>query len=104
MPLATIGAAIKAHREGDASGHQEWIKTLLIDYYDPMYAYQLEKKQASSGIQGSAEEVMAWRLRRQLERLMSGLVDKALASSGGVKRIASCPQRASFSPATSHQH
>ena len=40
-----LTAAIKAHRDGDASGHQEWIKTLLLDYYDPMYAYQLEKKQ-----------------------------------------------------------
>ena len=40
-----LRTAIKAHRDGDASGHQDWIKTLLLDYYDPMYAYQLEKKQ-----------------------------------------------------------
>ena len=56
-----LSAAIKAHRDGDASGHQEWIKTLLLDYYDPMYAYQLEKKQHRVVFRGSAEEVMAWR-------------------------------------------
>ena len=56
-----LSAAIKAHRDGDASGHQEWIKTLLLDYYDPMYAYQLEKKQHRVVFRGSAEEVRAWR-------------------------------------------
>jgi len=56
-----LSAAIKAHRDGDASGHQEWIKTLLLDYYDPMYAYQLEKKQHRVVFRGTAEEVMAWR-------------------------------------------
>ena len=56
-----LKAAIKAHRDGDASGHQEWIKTLLLDYYDPMYAYQLEKKQHRVVFRGSAEEVMFWR-------------------------------------------
>jgi tRNA 2-selenouridine synthase len=56
-----LRAAIKAHRDGDASGHQDWIKTLLLDYYDPMYAYQLEKKQHRVVFRGSAEEVMAWR-------------------------------------------
>ena len=61
-----LGAAIKAHREGDASGHQEWIKTLLIDYYDPMYAYQLEKKQHRVVFRGSAEEVMAWRASKAI--------------------------------------
>lgn len=56
-----LRAAIKAHRDGDTSGHQEWIKTLLLDYYDPMYAYQLERKQHRVVFRGSAEEVLAWR-------------------------------------------
>ena len=56
-----LRAAIKAHRDGDASGHQEWIKTLLLDYYDPMYAYQLEKKLHRVVFRGSAKEVIAWR-------------------------------------------
>ena len=56
-----LSAAIKAHRDGDATGHQEWIKTLLLDYYDPMYAYQLERKQHRVVFRGTAEEVVAWR-------------------------------------------
>ena len=61
-----LRTAIKAHRDGDASGHQEWIKTLLLDYYDPMYAYQLEKKQHRVVFRGSAEEVMAWRASKAI--------------------------------------
>jgi len=55
--------AIEAHIEGDPSGHREWIRTLLLDYYDPMYAYQLEKKQHRVVFRGTAEEIMAWRAR-----------------------------------------
>lgn len=36
--------AFQQHREGDAHGHQIWIETLLSEYYDPMYDYQLERK------------------------------------------------------------
>ena len=56
-----LRAAVTAHREGDSSSHQEWIRTLLLDYYDPMYTYQLEKKQHRVVFRGSAEEIMAWR-------------------------------------------
>jgi tRNA 2-selenouridine synthase len=56
-----LRVAVTTHREGDASGHREWIRTLLLDYYDPMYAYQLEKKQHRVVFRGSAEEIMAWR-------------------------------------------
>ena len=30
-------------RGGDGEGHRVWIETLLTEYYDPMYDYQLEK-------------------------------------------------------------
>ena len=63
-----LRAAIKAHRDGDASGHQEWIKTLLLDYYDPMYAYQLERKQHRVVFRGSAEEVLARRSSEAVKR------------------------------------
>jgi tRNA 2-selenouridine synthase len=59
-------SAITAHREGDSSGHLEWIRALLLDYYDPMYSYQLEKKQYRVVFRGSAEEIMAWRARDAL--------------------------------------
>ena len=37
--------AFEAHNEGDTSGHYFWIEYLLTQYYDPMYEYQLERKQ-----------------------------------------------------------
>ena len=61
-----LTSAVEAHKEGDPSGHREWIRSLLIDYYDPMYAYQLEKKQHRVVFRGSAEEIMGWRARNAL--------------------------------------
>ena len=40
-----MAQAFKQQAKGDNSYHKEWIRGLLTDYYDPMYAYQLEKKQ-----------------------------------------------------------
>lgn len=36
--------AFDDHRKGDSNGHRIWIETLLTQYYDPMYEYQLERK------------------------------------------------------------
>ena len=37
--------ALIVHRNtGDPDQHREWIQTLLTEYYDPMYDYQLSKK------------------------------------------------------------
>lgn len=49
---------------GDASGHHEWIRVLLTEYYDPMYDYQLGQKQARILVRGSAEELKAWAMVR----------------------------------------
>ncbi|MFT7139197.1 MAG: tRNA 2-selenouridine synthase [Sulfitobacter sp.] len=38
-------AGFTAHRQGDPSAHEPWIEILLTQYYDPMYEYQLSKKQ-----------------------------------------------------------
>lgn len=35
--------AIARHRQGDSTSHREWIRALLENYYDPMYAYQGQK-------------------------------------------------------------
>ena len=40
------------HSQQDLSGHRAWIEALLRDYYDPMYDYQLSKKQARILFQG----------------------------------------------------
>ena len=56
-----LNSAIRAHKIGDPSGHREWIKALLLDYYDPMYQYQLEKKEHRVVFRGSKEEIIEWR-------------------------------------------
>lgn len=39
---ALVVRAIAEHREkGDPYIHEEWIKVLLSEYYDPQYTYQL---------------------------------------------------------------
>lgn len=41
-----------------SNDHRPWIAALLERYYDPMYDYQLEKKQARVKIQGDAQELI----------------------------------------------
>lgn len=45
---------------GDTDAHAVWIIKLLQHYYDPMYAYQLSKRQAIICFEGSGEEFLAW--------------------------------------------
>ncbi|SFR81360.1 tRNA 2-selenouridine synthase [Marinobacter daqiaonensis] len=45
---------------GDLSGHDDWIKTLLTDYYDPMYDYQLSQKSGRVAITGGPETLIDW--------------------------------------------
>lgn len=40
------------------SSHEDWIKKLLVNYYDPMYDYQLEAKKDRSILNGSKSEVI----------------------------------------------
>lgn len=39
-----LNTALVAQQQGDASLHQLWIRALLVEYYDPMYAYQQRDK------------------------------------------------------------
>ena len=41
---AQLNDALALHQLGDPNGHCIWIETLLRDYYDPMYEYQLTRK------------------------------------------------------------
>lgn len=53
-------SALQQQQTGTAELHKEWIAELLINYYDPMYAYQLEKKQHRIMFKGTHEEIMDW--------------------------------------------
>lgn len=45
---------------GDTSLHEQWIAALLKEYYDPMYDYQLEKKDNRVCFKGDRDAVLAW--------------------------------------------
>ncbi|BCN93258.1 tRNA 2-selenouridine synthase [Thiomicrorhabdus immobilis] len=40
--------------------HQAWIETLLVEYYDPMYDYQMQKRQHKVAFSGSMQEVVSF--------------------------------------------
>ncbi|WP_188149566.1 tRNA 2-selenouridine(34) synthase MnmH [Teredinibacter waterburyi] len=50
--------ALEQHRRGDSSGHLRWIETLLRDYYDPMYNYQIEQKKERVIFSGRPNDVV----------------------------------------------
>jgi tRNA 2-selenouridine synthase len=43
-----------------AEHHKEWIKVLLADYYDPMYDFQLAKKQDRVVFKGQQDDVLVY--------------------------------------------
>jgi len=55
-----IDAIQQQSSTGDAGSHKEWIKVLLIDYYDPMYDFQTEKKLDRIIYRGSQEDVLSY--------------------------------------------
>lgn len=57
---ALLNTAIQQHLSGNPETHKEWIKVLLSDYYDPMYDYQLSKKQERVIFKGNQNEVLAY--------------------------------------------
>lgn len=49
---------------GDVDRHRDWIRSLLSEYYDPMYDYQLEQKAERITFRGDQREVVEY-LRAQ---------------------------------------
>ncbi len=47
-------------RTGDVQAHRRWIEGLLTHYYDPMYVYQRESKNARVVFRGEQQEVIDW--------------------------------------------
>ncbi|MDG6778595.1 tRNA 2-selenouridine(34) synthase MnmH [Thiomicrorhabdus sp. zzn3] len=53
--------ALQQQRQtGSTEFHRSWIKTLLLEYYDPMYDYQMQKRQHKVTFSGSKEEVIEY--------------------------------------------
>jgi tRNA 2-selenouridine synthase len=45
---------------GDLSLHRDWISTLLEQYYDPMYEYQLGRREGEVLFRGNRDAVVDW--------------------------------------------
>ena len=60
--LSGIMAAAFAEQEstGDLALHREWISTLLQQYYDPMYDYQLGQRDGEVLFRGNRDAVIQW--------------------------------------------
>lgn len=45
---------------GKTDKHKEWIKVLLVDYYDPMYDFQIAKKENRVAFRGQNDDVLCY--------------------------------------------
>ena len=51
---------------GDATCHSDWIRDLLVDYYDPMYDYQIKNKLDRVVFRGNKEQVFEYLRTRKI--------------------------------------
>ncbi len=59
--LALLTDAIEVqHRSGSVHQHRAWIAVLLQEYYDPMYLFQLKRKQERIVFRGTQAEIQAY--------------------------------------------
>ena len=52
--------ALMEHQAGDPEGHRRWIESLLVEYYDPMYRYQIARKEKRIVFRGTKDEIIDW--------------------------------------------
>lgn len=45
---------------GEPEAHKAWVEVLLVEYYDPMYDYQLEQKLKKIVFRGGADDVLEY--------------------------------------------
>ena len=55
-----VAAFEQQGRDGDLSAHRRWIAFLLEEYYDPMYEYQLARREGECLFRGDRAAVIAW--------------------------------------------
>jgi tRNA 2-selenouridine synthase len=54
---STMLEALASHERGTPEVHKTWIRQLLTDYYDPMYEYQMNKRNRPPVFRGSEGDV-----------------------------------------------
>lgn len=59
--LGLVNNALSHYKEqGDSIDFHPVVETLLVDYYDPMYDYQIQKKKNRVVFKGNADEVLSY--------------------------------------------
>jgi len=59
--MALLEHAVEQHKSKQClDGYRGYISKLLCEYYDPMYDYQIQKKQHRVVFKGSESEILAW--------------------------------------------
>ncbi len=58
-------ALLEQQRSGAVEPHRAWIEGLLREYYDPMYAYQRQSKEARIEFAGEQDAVLAYLAQRR---------------------------------------
>ena len=59
--------AIRQHKLGSPDAHKAWIRTMLSEYYDPMYNYQIEGRADRVLMRGTEQEVAEFLIQRNSE-------------------------------------
>ena len=54
---ALMREALDQHQNGNPDAHKEWIRALLVHYYDPMYEHQMRKRTQQPLFSGDESEV-----------------------------------------------
>ena len=57
---AMVAAFEQQRRDGSVEAHRAWIRQLLEDYYDPMYRYQLGRREGRRLCAGRREDLAAF--------------------------------------------
>jgi len=57
--LETMDVALAEQAQsGDEQGHRAWLQRMLVEYYDPMYDYQRDKRQRMVKKAGNFTEIL----------------------------------------------
>lgn len=63
-------ASLDEHEKtGSTEAHIPWVSSLLVDYYDPMYNYQIENKKDRIVFTGNQQEVNEYLLSQDLQEV-----------------------------------
>ena len=56
----------------DLSAHKKWVEVLLLEYYDPMYDYQLKEKQKKIVFRGGEDDVKDYLVSQENDAVKKG--------------------------------